>query len=306
VTSTPRPDVTLAPQPEKSDPSVTESKDASSNKRKRGQRGCNTMPSGVVYVTQLDSNGLPSQPLEARKAFKCVSGFQVRESVPITIPDWRLVPATIKEKIWSNMKEQIKFPAGVEEVVKSAMFINMGKLFHKWKLEMNRNYVKKGLVPKHMGKITEAQWKEFVQQKTNPEALATSKEYAEMSKKNIYPHHMGSSGYVGKILEWKQKIEEVVNAGNPNPVEDIDERAVNWLLARSELTQDGKLVHKKKGVAAVQEKAVELTAKKRLGQFKSDREKDVLSGALGTAKHTERIRGVASQMPWKVSFPKDV
>jgi hypothetical protein len=24
-------------------------------------------------------------------------------------------------------------------------------------------YVKKGLMPKHMGKITEAQWKEFVQ-----------------------------------------------------------------------------------------------------------------------------------------------
>jgi hypothetical protein len=38
---------------------------------------------------------------------------------------------------------------------------------------------------------------------------------------------MGSSGYVGKIPEWKQKIEEVVSAGNPNLVEDINERAVN-------------------------------------------------------------------------------
>jgi hypothetical protein len=73
------------------------------------------------------------------------------------------VPATIKEKIWSNMKEKIKFPAGVEDIVKSVMLTNMGKLFHKWKSEMNRNYVKKGLVPKHMGKITEGQLKEFVQ-----------------------------------------------------------------------------------------------------------------------------------------------
>jgi hypothetical protein len=127
-----------------------------------------------------------------------------------------------------------------------------------------------------------------------------------MSKKNIYPHHMASSGYVGKILEWKQKIEEVINVSNPNPVEDIDKRVVNWLLARSELTQDGKLVHKKKGVAAVQEKAVELTAKQRLGQFKSDREKDILSGALGTAEHIGHIHGIASQMSWKVGFPKDV
>jgi hypothetical protein len=50
-----------------------------------------------------------------------------------------------------------------------------------------------------MGKITEAQWKEFVQQKTDPNALAISNEFAEISKQSIYPHHMGSSGYVGKI-----------------------------------------------------------------------------------------------------------
>jgi hypothetical protein len=127
----------------------------------------------------------------------------------------------------------------------------MGRLFHKWKSELNTNYVKKGLVPKHMGKITEVQWKEFVQQKTDPKALNISNEYTKMSKKNIYPHHMGSKGYVAKIPKWKKKIEEVVSVGNPNLVEDIEERTLNWLLARSELTQDGKLVHKKKGVAAV-------------------------------------------------------
>jgi hypothetical protein len=81
------------------------------------------------------------------------------------------------------------------------MLINMGMLFRKWKSEMNTNYMKKGLVQKHMGKITEAKWKEFVQQNTNPKALAISNEFAEMSNKNIYPHRMGSSGYVGKILE---------------------------------------------------------------------------------------------------------
>jgi hypothetical protein len=126
-----------------------------------------------------------------------------------------------------------------------------------------------------------------------------------MLKKNIYPHHMGSKGYVAKIPAWKKKIEEAVSAGNPNLVEDIEERIMNWLLTRSKLTQDDKLVHKKKGVAAVQEKAVQLTKKKRLGLFKSDRENDVLIGALGNAEHTGRIRGVASQMPWKVGFPND-
>jgi hypothetical protein len=148
------------------------------------------------------------------------------------------------------------------------------------------NYVKKGLVPKYMGKITEVQWKEFVQQKTDHKALAISNEYAEMSKKNIYLHHMGSKGYVAKIPKWKKKIEEAVSAG-------------------SELTQDGKLVHKKKRVAAVQEKTIQLTEKKRLGLFKSDRKNDVLSGALGNAEHTGHIRGFASQMSWKVGFSYD-
>jgi hypothetical protein len=64
------------------------------------------MPSGIVYVTKLDLNGLPSEPPEARKAFKRASRFQVRDNVPITITDWQQVPATIKDKIWSNMKEK--------------------------------------------------------------------------------------------------------------------------------------------------------------------------------------------------------
>jgi hypothetical protein len=89
--------------------------------------------------------------------------------------------------------------------VKNAMFINMGRLFRKWKSELDMKYVKKGLMPKHMGKITEAQWKEFVQQKTDPKALAISNEYAEMSKKNIYPHHMGSKGYVAKFPNGRRK-----------------------------------------------------------------------------------------------------
>jgi hypothetical protein len=102
------------------------------------------MLSGVVYVTKLDSNGLPSEPPEARKAFKRDFRFQVTENVPITITDWRQVPVAIKDKICSNMKEKIKFPAGAEDVVKNVMFINMGRLFCKWKSELNTNCVKKG------------------------------------------------------------------------------------------------------------------------------------------------------------------
>jgi hypothetical protein len=85
---------------------VTEPENVSINKQKWGQRGYNKMPSDVVYMTKLDSNGLPSEHPEARKAFKCASRFQVRNNVPITITYWRQVSAAIKDKIWSNMKEK--------------------------------------------------------------------------------------------------------------------------------------------------------------------------------------------------------
>jgi hypothetical protein len=84
--------------------------------------------------------------------------------------------------------------------------------------------VKKQLVPKHMGKITQAQWEEFVKQKAESEALAISDKFAKILKKNIYPHHLGSSGYVTKVGEWKKKQEETFSAGKFNPLEGIEER----------------------------------------------------------------------------------
>jgi hypothetical protein len=96
---------------------------------------------------------------------------------------------------------------------------------------------------------------------TEPEALAISNKFAEISKKNIYPHHLGSSGYVGKVGEWKKKLEETVSADKPNLLEGVEERTQHWLLARSNLTEDGILVYKKKEVATVQQKALQVATK---------------------------------------------
>jgi hypothetical protein len=65
------------------------------------------------------------------------------------------VPQTTKEQLWRNIAEKIKYPDGVdEEFVKTVTLISMGRLFHRWKSDMNMKYVKKQLAPKHMGKIT--------------------------------------------------------------------------------------------------------------------------------------------------------
>jgi hypothetical protein len=108
---------------------------------------------------------------------------------------------------------------------------------------------------------------------------------------------LGSSGYVGKFGEWTKKLEETVSAGKPNLLEDIEERTQHWLLAQSNLTEDGTLVYKKNEVAIVQQKTLQVVTKQRLGLFQSDRENDQLKEALDNPKHTGRIRGVSSQMP---------
>jgi hypothetical protein len=126
---------------------------------------------------------------------------------------------------------------------------------------MNRKYMKKQLVPKHMGKITQVQWEEFVQQKTEPEALASSGKFVQISRKNVYPHHLGSSGYVGKVGELEKKLEETVTAGKPNPLEGVQDKTQHWILAWSNLTEDGTLVYRKKEVGVVQQKALQAVAK---------------------------------------------
>jgi hypothetical protein len=99
--------------------------------------------------------------------------------------------------------------------------------------------------------------------------------------------------------------EETVSASKPNPLEGVEERTKHWLLARSNLTEDGTLVYKKKKVVTVQEKALHVVAKQRLGLFQSNRENDQLNAALDNPEHTGCIRGIGSQMLWKHDFRKD-
>jgi hypothetical protein len=85
------------------------------------------MLSRITYMTALDLNDLPIEPPKARKAFKCVCGFQVRDNVSITIQDWRLVPQTTKKQLWRNITEKIKYPDGLDdEFVKTMTLISMG------------------------------------------------------------------------------------------------------------------------------------------------------------------------------------
>ena len=88
--------------------------------------------------------------------------------------------------------------------------VSMGIMFCRWKVDMN-NYVKNKEVspPNKMGKVTKAQWEQFVAQRTTPQALALSEANQKLAKKNQYPHHLDSTGYASSIPECNRKIEEL-------------------------------------------------------------------------------------------------
>ena len=64
------------------------------------------------------------------------------------------------------MKLNFRFPEGKQELVKNAFKI-MGESFQRWRSELNKKYIQKGLTPfNEFGNITPSQWEELVAQKT--------------------------------------------------------------------------------------------------------------------------------------------
>lgn len=58
---------------------------------------------------------------------------------------------------------------------------------------------------------------------------------------NKYPHKLGSGGYEGKSKEWAKVLEK--NRDSDSPVVKIQNpRGVDWLMGRSEITADGRIV----------------------------------------------------------------
>ena len=58
---------------------------------------------------------------------------------------------------------------------------------------------------------------------------------------NKYPHKLGSGGYEGKSKEWAEVLEK--NKNSDSPVVKIQNlRGQDWLMERSEITADGRIV----------------------------------------------------------------
>ena len=77
-----------------------------------------------------------------------------------------------------------------------------------------RKYVQKDLTPnfKTYPKLVPF-WDEFVTYKRSEEAKSASSADKANLVKNVYPHNMGSGGYIKNVVEWDIKEEELRRSG---------------------------------------------------------------------------------------------
>ena len=112
----------------------------------------------------------------------------------------------------------------------------MGNAFQRWRSDLNKRFIQKGLTPFHeFGNITHNQWAQLVAEKTSPEALALCAHNSEQAKKNKHPPRLGPGGYQAKQGVFRKLDEAAEASGDPKKkkVKDLRKRLKQWIYARS-------------------------------------------------------------------------
>ena len=146
---------------------------------------------------------------------------------------------------------------------------------------------------------------EFVRQKTTEEAVALSQKQTKFAKSNIHKVRLGLGGYQRKIDQWRRQREAAIAAGQPDPYEGLDDREWRWLEARKQKIVEGKPKFDRPETEVVAERMLQLAELQKNGQFKANKEKDVLSTAIGSKEHGGRVRGMSSKLSIKDGFEKN-
>jgi hypothetical protein len=141
------------------------------------------------------------------------------------------------------------------------------------------------------GNISLAVWEEFVDQKKTTRAVALSVQQKKKAMKAAEnPHRLGLGGYAAKIANWRKEEEERRVDGLPIIFEGMDERSRNWILARVlAISPDGNVSFQKPSTEQINQKLEELAEMQKKGLFMPDKEKDMLTTAIGTPEHPGRV-----------------
>ena len=132
------------------------------------------------------------------------------------------------------------------------------------------------------------------------EAKAKGEKLSELTKRNKLHHHLGMTGYAAKMEKWQQEEREAAEAGQPNPLQGIDETSHNYLYARKlKKLKEGRTKYNELKVEEVEKRILEVSVAKKSESFESRRERDVLTEALGNPEHHGCGHGVSLRQSLK-------
>ena len=138
-------------------------------------------------------------------------------------------------------------------------------------------------------RIIAAKWKTFVEQKTSEEFLSMSQANAELAKKNIYHHHLGTGGYQRVIPKWRAEEAARKAARLLVLLEDVPKMAGDCLRARKPQESEAGLSWPNPMTDEAAKNILAVVAKQKEGSFKPSRERDTLSVGLGNPEHLDHV-----------------
>jgi hypothetical protein len=117
--------------------------------------------------------------------------------------------------------------------------------------------------------------------------LERSRKNKANAAKKIYHHKMGSGGYKTLVPEWDKKDTALIAKGVIPATQQLPPRARNWFFCHGGYIdkQTGELVAPP-AIATPKNKLVKALKEVEEGKFIRDRERDVLTKALGNAEHS--------------------
>lgn len=209
-------------------------------KSKRG-RGVSKWPEGRLTITVVSPDGIPLEPSKAAKSFRTTCGIIGRQRVPITIASWKDLTKDHKNQLWEELTNSFEFPAEAQGLVQRQALLAMGKAWKNFKSTLVTKYVAEDVTPfTKYPFVSPETWEAFVQMKTTPEFVQQSAAHKDLQSQNTHPHRLGTAGYAGKIPQWRMQDEVAIRSEASPPFAGIaNERARNWLRARSSTTSSG-------------------------------------------------------------------
>nr|TKV94916.1 hypothetical protein SEVIR_9G327400v2 [Setaria viridis] len=263
--------------------------DPSRSIRSKPKRGPKKKLEGRIVIMELNEEGEPTAPDNAKTKLVNQIRFLVRVNIPISFQNWKsfeinervvptstipisTVPERENEMIWEQIKENFMFKGVDEEKMKDWGF-------------------RKGPTPdftKHP-KLRD-QWDSFVQFKQSQKSAKAMKTNTDNARQKKYFHHLGPGGYKKGIIKWQRMEDDIIAKGIVPATLKWPERAKHWYYAQ-ELRE----------AATRLSELIKATSE---GCFMPNQE-DELTMALGNPKHPGRCRG-KGVITWKFVFHEHI